>query len=128
MSILTRSPFLSTTPLASHFAVTNPATSQVLYHVLDSPASSLPQLVTQASTAQKQWAATTATHRSSLLKKWHALILQHADELATIMTQENGKPLKESKGEIAYGAGYIEWFAEEAKRTYGEIIPEPVTP
>jgi len=84
--------------------------------------------VTQASTAQKQWAATTATHRSSLLKKWHALILQHADELATIMTQENGKPLKESKGEIAYGAGYIEWFAEEAKRTYGEIIPEPVTP
>jgi succinate-semialdehyde dehydrogenase/glutarate-semialdehyde dehydrogenase len=67
--------------------------------------------------------AKTAKERSSILRKWFELIMEHQDDLAAILTDEQGKPLAEAKGEIAYGANYIEWFAEEGKRIYGDTIP-----
>ncbi|MDW3181356.1 NAD-dependent succinate-semialdehyde dehydrogenase [Roseobacter sp.] len=69
---------------------------------------------------------TTAAHRAALLEKWHALILEAQDDLATLMTLEQGKPLSESKGEVAYAASFVKWFAEEGKRVYGETVPSPV--
>ena len=71
------------------------------------------------------WRARTATERADLLRRWHALMLEHQDELAQIMTTEQGKPLAEARGEIAFAAGFLLWFAEEARRVYGDIIPSP---
>lgn len=79
--------------------------------------------IAAASAAWPSWKALTAKERSLILKRWHALIVQHQNDLAMIMTREQGKPLVEAAGEILYGASYIEWFAEEAKRVYGDIIP-----
>ena len=73
--------------------------------------------------AQRDWARRTGIQRSRVLKKWHALWLEHADDLAVILTSEQGKPLSEARGEILYGASFLEWFAEEAKRVYGDTIP-----
>jgi succinate-semialdehyde dehydrogenase/glutarate-semialdehyde dehydrogenase len=71
------------------------------------------------------WRATTAEHRARILRKWFDLMMENQDDLALIMTSEQGKPLAEAKGEIAYAAAYVEWFAEEAKRVYGDLIPSP---
>ncbi len=79
--------------------------------------------IAAAAQALPAWAARTAKDRSTVLRRWFELILQHQEDLATLMTAEQGKPLAESKGEIAYAASFIEWFAEEGKRLYGDIIP-----
>lgn len=81
------------------------------------------QALTDAEIAQKSWKNVAPNERSRLLRNWFNLLMQHQDELAAIMTVEQGKPLKEAKGEIAYAASYVEWFSEEAKRSYGDIIP-----
>ena len=78
-----------------------------------------------ADAAFRDWSRTTAEHRARILRRWYELMLAHQDDLAAIMTAEQGKPLAEAKGEIGYAASYIEWFAEEAKRTYGDVVPSP---
>ena len=80
-----------------------------------------------ANTAWPQWKSTSARERSNILRKWFDLIISYKEELAQIMTIEQGKPINESRGEIVYGASFIEWFAEEAKRVYGDTIPDPLT-
>lgn len=85
------------------------------------------QALFDAEIAQKKWKNVAAGERSRLLRNWFDLLIQNQDELATIMTLEQGKPLKEAKGEIAYAASYVEWFSEEAKRGYGDIIPSNAT-
>ena len=85
------------------------------------------QALFDAEIAQKKWKNVAAGERSRLLRNWFDLLIQHQDELATIMTLEQGKPLKEAKGEIAYAASYVEWFSEEANRGYGDIIPSNAT-
>jgi len=84
------------------------------------------QAIEAANRAWPAWRARTAKERAALLKRWFELIMAHQDDLATIMTLEQGKPLAEAKGEIAYAASFIEWFAEEGKRVYGDTIPAPV--
>ena len=107
------------------FAVTNPATGEVLAHVPDLGAAETERAIAAAKAAQASWAALTAKDRAAVLKRWHELILENAEDLALIMTAEQGKPLTESRGEVAYGASFIEWAAEEGKRLYGEIVPSP---
>ena len=82
-------------------------------------------MIEAAAVAQKSWSETTAKERAALLRRWFTLIMENQEDLAQILTAEQGKPLAESRGEIAYGANYIEWFSEESKRVYGDIIPQP---
>ncbi|MEW5683205.1 MAG: NAD-dependent succinate-semialdehyde dehydrogenase [Pseudomonadota bacterium] len=107
------------------FAVLNPANQQLLARVSDAGAAEAEQAVLAASAAFASWAALPAAKRSELLQRWYQLVLQYQDELARLLTLEQGKPLVEAKGEIAYGASYLQWFAEEAKRLYGDTIPAP---
>ncbi|MEQ8736898.1 MAG: NAD-dependent succinate-semialdehyde dehydrogenase [Rhodospirillaceae bacterium] len=107
----------------STFAVSNPATGDVITEVTECGADAATAAVEAAQAAQKQWQSKTAKERAAILRRWFDLMLQHQDDLAVIMTAEQGKPLKESKGEIAYGASFVEWFSEEAKRIYGDVIP-----
>ncbi|WP_108259581.1 NAD-dependent succinate-semialdehyde dehydrogenase [Mangrovicoccus ximenensis] len=79
--------------------------------------------IAAAEAAQPAWAAKTAKERAAILRRWYELMVEHADELARILTMEQGKPLAEAKGEILYGASFVEWFAEEARRVYGDVIP-----
>lgn len=104
--------------------VTDPATGAVVGRVPDSGAADARDAADAASEALGDWRTATARSRSQLLKRWHALILQAQEDLARLMSLEQGKPLAESRGEVAYGASYVEWFAEEAVRAYGDIIPE----
>ncbi len=106
--------------------VENPATGELIGAVPRMGAQQTRQAIEAANAAWAGWKAQTAKERSILLKKWHALILAHQEDLAQIMTAEQGKPLAESRGEILYAASFIEWFAEEAKRVYGDTIPAPV--
>ena len=78
-----------------------------------------------AEQALPAWKAKTAAERARILQRWFQLLMQHQEDLARLMTLEQGKPLAESRGEIAYAASFIEWFAEEGKRAYGEVIPSP---
>jgi succinate-semialdehyde dehydrogenase / glutarate-semialdehyde dehydrogenase len=103
--------------------VRNPATGTPLGSVPALDAAATEQAVTAAHAAFPAWAAKTAKERAVLLRRWHDLILLNANDLARLMTAEQGKPLAESKGEIAYAASFVEWFAEEAKRLYGDVIP-----
>ncbi len=105
------------------FAVTNPARGDVIAQVADLSRAEIAQAIDAAYVAQKSWAALTGKARAVILRKWFDLMMAHQDDLATIMTAEQGKPLAEAKGEIAYAASFIEWFGEEAKRVYGETIP-----
>jgi succinate-semialdehyde dehydrogenase/glutarate-semialdehyde dehydrogenase len=107
------------------FTVTNPATGELLATLPDMDVEETRSAIDNSYVAQKAWAKEPAKVRSSILKKLHGLFLEHVDDLAKILTLEMGKPLAEAKGEILYGASYIEWFAEEAKRAYGETIPAP---
>lgn len=109
----------------STFDVTNPATSQVIARVADCTAIHAEQAVDAAQSAFSAWSRKSAAERAAFLKKWYALLIEHQDDLATIMTLEQGKPLAEARGEIVYAAGFINWFAEEAQRVYGETIPAP---
>lgn len=105
------------------FAVTNPATGSVIAQVPSVSTKQVEQAVEAAATALQSWKLTTAKERSLLLKKWYQLIMDNQEDLATILSTEQGKSMTESRGEIAYGASFIEWFAEEAKRSYGDVIP-----
>ena len=107
------------------FTVINPADQQVLCEVADAGATEARQAVDAAAAAFAAWSAKPATERAELLHNWYQLLMQHQDDLARLMTLEQGKPLSEAKGEIAYGASYLQWFAEEAKRLYGDTIPAP---
>jgi succinate-semialdehyde dehydrogenase/glutarate-semialdehyde dehydrogenase len=103
--------------------VHNPATGEELGTVPALDGAATEKAVAAAHAAFPPWAAKTAKERAVILRRWHDLILLNADDLARLMTAEQGKPLAESKGEIAYAASFVEWFAEEAKRVYGDVIP-----
>jgi succinate-semialdehyde dehydrogenase/glutarate-semialdehyde dehydrogenase len=103
-------------------AVDNPATGAVIGHVPDLGAAEAEEAVAAAQAAFGPWKAKTAKERGAVLKRWAALMLEHADDLATIMTAEQGKPLAEAKGEVAYAASFLEWFGEEARRIRGDVI------
>ncbi len=105
------------------FPVTNPANGEELARVADCGAAETEQAIAAAEAALPAWRAKTATARAAILRRWHDLILENADDLGMMMTLEQGKPLAEAKGEVRYGASFIEWFAEEGKRAYGDIIP-----
>jgi len=107
------------------FKVDNPATAEVLGSVPDMGAAETRRAIEAAERALAGWRAKTAKERSAILRKWHDLILANVDDLALILTTEQGKPLAEAKGEITIGAAYIEWCAEDAKRIYGDTIPTP---
>ena len=101
-----------------NFKVINPATGQLIIEVPDFGKKETAQAINAAELAFKSWSKLTAHERSKILKKWYDLVIENQDDLATIMTAEQGKPLLEAKGEIIYAANFIEWFAEEAKRVY----------
>lgn len=103
--------------------VTNPATGALLGTVPKMGQAETLKAVAAAEAAMKLWKKTPAKARANILRRWFDLMMANQDDLATILTAEQGKPLSEAKGEIAYGASYIEWFAEEGKRAYGDIIP-----
>ncbi|WP_122081201.1 NAD-dependent succinate-semialdehyde dehydrogenase [Vibrio coralliirubri] len=107
-------------------AVTNPATDELIGHAPISSETELANAIERAHVAQKEWAKVPAKSRAASLHRWHQLILENKEDLARIMTIEQGKPLAEATGEVVYGASFIEWFAEEAKRTYGDSIPSTV--
>ncbi len=111
--------------LARHH-VTDPATGETFASVPDSGVADAQMATIAAQAAFDGWRARSARERAQFLKRWHALILANADDLAKLISREQGKPLAEARGEVIYGASYVEWFAEEAVRTYGDIIPEPV--
>jgi len=108
-------------------AVNNPATGDVLGTVPTMGADETRRAIADAKKAWTNWRRRTAKERSVILREWHDLMLANVDDLGMLMTAEQGKPLAESKGEIAYAAGFIEWFAEEGKRIYGDTIPSPWT-
>jgi succinate-semialdehyde dehydrogenase/glutarate-semialdehyde dehydrogenase len=103
--------------------VVNPATREKIGTVPKMGAAETRRAIEAASAALPAWAKKTAKERAAILRRWYDLMLTHQDDLATIMTAEQGKPLAESKGEIVYSASFIEWFAEEGKRLYGDVIP-----
>ncbi|WP_000096953.1 NAD-dependent succinate-semialdehyde dehydrogenase [Acinetobacter baumannii] len=103
--------------------VSNPATGEEIGTIPNMGAAEATQAVEAAYTALQSWKALTAQNRADILLAWHKLVLDHIDELALIMTIEQGKPLAEAKGEVRYAASFIQWFAEEGKRIYGDVIP-----
>jgi len=107
----------------ARFVVTDPATGGELARVANLGPVEAAAAIAAAQKAWPAWRARTAKERAAVMQKWFALIVQHADDLARIMTAEQGKPLAEARGEVIYGASFIEWFAEQAKRVYGETIP-----
>ena len=107
----------------STFEVINPARGDVIAHVADLSRDEVAHAIEVAEETRHAWAKKTGKERAAVLRKWFDLMMEHQEDLAKIMTAEQGKPLAEAKGEIAYGAGFIEWFGEEAKRLYGETIP-----
>ena len=105
------------------FDVKNPARGDVLTTLPDLSIIEVKRAIDAAEASQRAWAARTGKDRAAILRKWHDLMVANADDLGMILTAEMGKPIAEGKGEIMYGASFIEWFAEEAKRVYGETIP-----
>ena len=106
-------------------AVVNPATGEILGYVASDTSSDIEQVIDNAHQAQKEWRTLPAKERSERLQYWYQLLLENKEDLALLMTLEQGKPLAESIGEVKYGASFVQWFAEEAKRAYGETIPAP---
>jgi succinate-semialdehyde dehydrogenase/glutarate-semialdehyde dehydrogenase len=104
-------------------AVRDPADGSPLAEVADCGAAETRRAIAAAEAALPAWRGQTAKQRAQLLQRWFSLINQNADDLAQLITAEGGKPLAEARGEVAYGASFVEWFAEEGKRTYGETIP-----
>ncbi|GAA6140959.1 NAD-dependent succinate-semialdehyde dehydrogenase [Hydrogenophaga sp. 5NK40-0174] len=109
-----------------HIDVTNPATGAVIASVPRLGGAETREAIEAANRAWPAWRALTAKERSGILSQWYGLVLANQDDLALIMTSEQGKPLAEARGEIAYAASFIQWFSEEAKRVYGDTIPAPV--
>lgn len=107
------------------FSVVDPATNEPIGSVAEINAEQLQYAIESAKKAQGLWADFTAKQRAVILRRWYQLIMENQQDLARLMTWEQGKPLRESMGEIANAASYIEWFAEQGKRVYGDIIPEP---
>jgi succinate-semialdehyde dehydrogenase/glutarate-semialdehyde dehydrogenase len=107
----------------ARFAVRDPASGLVLAEVADMGSAQTRLAIEAAARALPAWRGRTAKDRAGVLRRWYELILAHADDLAAIMTAEQGKPLAEARGEVVYGASFVEWFAEEGKRAYGEIVP-----
>ena len=105
------------------FAVTDPASGEEIVRVADGTAADAERAVAAAYEAFPDWAGRTAAERSRILRRWYELMVVNAEELGALLTAEMGKPLREAIGEVQYGAGYLEWFAEEAKRAYGDVIP-----
>ena len=104
--------------------VTNPANGELLVHVPDLGQAETDAAIQAAADAQKLWKQQTAKARGAILRRWYELIIEHQEDLALLMTSEQGKPLTESRGEVLYGASFVEWFAEEGKRAYGDVVPE----
>ncbi|MDR0564387.1 MAG: NAD-dependent succinate-semialdehyde dehydrogenase [Azoarcus sp.] len=126
--LLRRQPFVNGQWLAGDappLTVNNPATGTQLGEAQTLSATSAVAAIDAAQAALPEWKAMTAQERAKRLERWHNLILEHADDLARIMTLEQGKPLAEARGEVVYGASFAKWFAEEGRRVYGEIIPPP---
>ena len=115
--------WIDSVPGGATFDVDNPSTGETIATLPDMGAAETRDAIDSAYTAQKEWAAMTAKERSAILRRLYELQMANAEDLAIILTTEMGKPLAESRGEIAYGASFIEWFAEEAKRVYGDTIP-----
>jgi succinate-semialdehyde dehydrogenase/glutarate-semialdehyde dehydrogenase len=111
---------------SARYDVSDPASGAIFASVPDSGADDARAAADSAAAAFGPWRARSARERAQLIKRWHALILANADDLARLISREQGKPLAEARGEVGYGASYVEWFAEEAVRTYGDMIPEPV--
>ncbi len=107
------------------FTVSDPASGEPLVQVARCGANETRRMIEAAHRAQREWARTTAKERAALLRNWYNLVLEHQEDLAQILTAEQGKPLAEARSEIVYGANFLEWFAEEAKRIYGDLIPAP---
>jgi succinate-semialdehyde dehydrogenase/glutarate-semialdehyde dehydrogenase len=105
------------------FAVTDPASGATLAEVADMGAAETRRAIDAAAAALPGWRGKTAKERATVLRRWYELLIAHVEDLALLMTSEQGKPLAEARGEVTYGASFIEWFAEEAKRTYGDLIP-----
>ncbi|SIT35400.1 succinate-semialdehyde dehydrogenase I, NADP-dependent [Paraburkholderia piptadeniae] len=110
---------------ANTYAVRNPATGEVIANVAKGGAHETAQAIDAAERAFPAWRALTAKERGARVKRWGELMLEHRDALAELLTREQGKPLAEAKGEVGYAASFFEWFAEEAKRSYGDVIPSP---
>lgn len=105
--------------------VVNPSTGEIIASVPVMGAAETERAITAASNAMAKWKKSSAIERSKILRRWNDLLIENTEDLASILTSEQGKPITEARAEIAYGAGYIEWFAEEAKRIYGDVIPAP---
>src|SRR6476646_2061287 len=105
------------------FDVINPATSAIVDHAPDRSVDEAKQALEKCVAAFAMWKAKTPFERSAILRKWYEAILKDEDTLARLMTGEMGKPITESRGEVKYAAAFVEWYAEEAKRAYGEIVP-----
>jgi succinate-semialdehyde dehydrogenase/glutarate-semialdehyde dehydrogenase len=105
------------------FAVNNPADGATLALVPQVDLTGIQAAIDAAHASQKDWARRSAGERSSVLRAWYDLVVRNLDDLATILTAEMGKPFAEAQGEVLYGASYVEWYAEEAKRLYGDVIP-----
>lgn len=105
------------------FTVSNPANGELLASVPNMNGDDTQRAIEAAEAAWPAWRSTPAKERATILRKWFNLLLDNQEDLARLMTAEQGKPLAESRGEVAYGASLIEWFGEEAKRAYGEVIP-----
>jgi succinate-semialdehyde dehydrogenase/glutarate-semialdehyde dehydrogenase len=111
---------------AQTFTVSNPATGATIATVPDCGVDETRRAIEAAARAFPEWRSKTAKERSAILRSWFDLVVAHSEDLARLMTAEQGKPLAEARGEIAYGASFIEWFSEEAKRVYGDVIPAPM--
>ncbi|TBH21828.1 NAD-dependent succinate-semialdehyde dehydrogenase [Thermus thermamylovorans] len=109
--------------LPRRFPVVSPATGEAVVEVADCGSEEAAEALEEAVAAQRAWSQATAYERAGVLRRWHDLILAHEEPLARLMALEMGKPLKEARGEVRYAAGFVEWYAEEAKRVYGETLP-----
>ncbi len=107
----------------ARFPVTNPATGETIAQVADMGRAQTDAAIDAASAALPAWRRKTAKERAVILRRWYELMIENADDLALLMTTEQGKPLAEARGEVVYGASFAEWFAEEGKRAYGDVIP-----
>src|SRR5690606_18079790 len=107
------------------FTVDNPANGRIIAHVANLGADEAQAAIAAADRAFKGWRARTGKERTSILRKWFDLIIANTEDLAQLMTLEQGKPITEARGEVAYGASFVEWFAEQAKRVSGDIMASP---
>eukprot|EP01042_Synura_sphagnicola_P024158 gene24158-biopygen23295 len=110
-------------PAADRFAVLNPADGSTLCYVKAQGAAETTAAITAADAAFPAWSGLTAKARCQTLRKWFDLVLAHAEDMAMLVTLEQGRPIRETRGEVTYGASFIEWFSEEGKRAYGRTIP-----